>query len=221
MRKLPVLLEHQLGNLRAIKQELVGQSQLRGKMRGARCTEGCWSCCMYPVWISLFEAVALYRFLYDRGRWTLAFEQALEDHAYSVWLLQPSVWMVATIRCPLLTEQNKCRGRTDTVDARPFLCRSLWSSNDPDDCHPHKRGVQNTLDRTDLLSQYLAAETRANKAHQLANYRWPIAVGLLTARSLLTNHLDWQTAQHVAWDLMAQIQRSRDPAQVVDPKDPA
>ncbi len=187
-RKLPILVERSLGDLRSTRLEKAGafEQETRDHL-GISCSAGCASCCYHPVRISILEGILLYRYLVDRGRWTPSFRQKLLSTAGLTENLAFDVWLLSNIPCPLLDDKNRCRA----YDARPFNCRAILASGDPFYCHPHRVAEgSGIVSRVAALESFHAEETALLKKHGLFHLLMVIPRAILMAERIISGELD-------------------------------
>jgi Fe-S-cluster containining protein len=128
-RRLPVVMEQGLAALK-LERMHASEALLSRVGRGeVMCRKGCTHCCHYPVLISIFEGILLYRELQRLGLWNSDLRHALEQHSKKTLDLDATVWLLSSMPCPLLSE-NQCIA----YEARPFFCRMTFSTHDPELC---------------------------------------------------------------------------------------
>jgi Fe-S-cluster containining protein len=130
-RHLPIVVEQGLATIRINRTRAATQLFYRIGMDAVTCRKGCNHCCYYPVRISIFEGVLLYRELQTNQLWNGSLKLALERHSKQTYELASEVWLMSNIPCPLLSD-NRCTA----YGARPFVCRMTVSVGDPDRCRP-------------------------------------------------------------------------------------
>lgn len=150
------------------------------------CDKGCHNCCYYPVAVSPLEGITLYRWLHDNGHWKRSFKAKLEETHDRVWGLSPSVWLLGMIPCPLLTPEGTCQAH----DARPFACRTTFSTQDPELCHPHRFGeASGMVPRKEVAGEYEKVEDQLLKSVHLPPVRLPLASAVLLGEMICTEDL--------------------------------
>ncbi len=183
MRKLPILTERSIGQMRAVREEIA--SELTADLPMVSCKSGCSNCCSYPVYISILEGIVLYRHLASKGQWTPKFRKKVEEHSDLTFDLAPTVWLTLNLPCPLL-EKNKCLGYA----ARPFSCRSLYARSPAEFCHPYRMNKANFVERDPFLARFREAETKILGKHKLVSLGMPISKALLLAEKIVQGEAD-------------------------------
>lgn len=135
LKRLPVVTEKVLAQVRVGQEEVSTELEERVRSLGVTCKKGCSHCCYHPVAASLLEGALLYQHLKKTRKWTISLKKEIDRVVLLTTGLPPETWMVAQIACPLLRD-GLCVGYA----ARPFQCRTTWSTGDPDQCHPHRFG---------------------------------------------------------------------------------
>lgn len=130
-RRLPLVVEQGLASTRLAKAVLSESFALKVGLDNTTCRKGCAHCCHYPVTISLWEGITVYQGLKAEGLWTSEFRQRCEKHSHLTFGTAPEIWLLASIPCPLLTD-NLCVAHVH----RPLRCRMTASSRDPSLCRP-------------------------------------------------------------------------------------
>jgi Fe-S-cluster containining protein len=130
--KLPMVVEGHISRVQFMRLDRASRFERTILNKGPMsCSKGCSHCCYYPLYVSIFEGILLYRWLVAHGKWTPSFQESLKKHRDLVSFLAPQVWMLSQIPCPLLDlKTNQCTGHAE----RPFLCRTTISQQDPDGC---------------------------------------------------------------------------------------
>lgn len=202
-RKLPSRVERAVMDIQAHKIALAEafERAVRGAASEVKtavmCAPGCAHCCLYPVYMTVLEAVPLYTELRDRGRWTSSLRAKLAAHADSTLGLAPQVWILSLIPCPLL-DKNRCMAHT----ARPLSCRATYSTSDPLRCHPHRMGGQPAiLPKVGVLEELAAFENIAFKALGARPVGMPLSKALLGAEALCSGDLEIEALD--AWTYKA------------------
>jgi Fe-S-cluster containining protein len=173
MQKLPLYAERAVAEVQAIKTAI--SSKYEWELRRAvaeiktaiMCTPGCHYCCHYPVVISVFEGLPIYRYLVSRGQWTPSLKKTLSEHAAQTFGLASPVWFLSNIACPFLDKTGRC----SIYKVRPFACRVTYTINDPQFCHTHNLAAgSEVVPRADALREFHTAEEhlfRQNRAHRI------------------------------------------------------
>ena len=192
-RKLPILVDQAVGSVQA---ESTAKAQaferLIRKKSQPTCAPGCSNCCHLPIETSVLEAIPMYRFLVQRGRWTPDLRQRLQAHANTTTSLAPSVWMLTRIPCPMLKD-NRC----GVYDVRPFHCRSMWATGDPFYCDPQSFGPETTLVAKDeLMESFWRHEKLMAQQVGMPYFRMPISRALLTAEQIVQGSLSVRDIAH-------------------------
>jgi Fe-S-cluster containining protein len=125
------------------------------------------------------EGISLYHWLVQHHLWSPKLRTKLLEVKEQTMFLSPEVWLLSMIPCPLLTDKNQC----SAYEARPFMCRTIFSKGDPHYCHPHRLGANlaGILDRTESVAALWKAEGKTLKRHQLRQVAIPLAAALLLA----------------------------------------
>jgi hypothetical protein len=122
------------------------------------------------------EGTLLYWYLRNNGLWTRDLKDRLEDHAKRTVGLSPAIWMLAEIPCPLLSTTKECKA----YSARPFMCRTAFSSGDPDLCRPANFSLATPMvDRQDALQMFHDLEQQTHKAQGVFYWNMPISMAVL------------------------------------------
>jgi Fe-S-cluster containining protein len=144
------------------------------------CRAGCAHCCYYPNYISVLEAVPIYRHLTQRGEWAPSFKKDLKKHGDTTLALAPEIWLLSLTPCPLL-RKDRCMA----YPVRPLTCRATYSMGDPLRCHPHRASTSpNMVSKTGILHKFSKDEARAFKVNGAHLVPLPISVALLLAEGL-------------------------------------
>lgn len=183
MRKLPVLTERSISQVKATRVEMA--AALDAKLPLVSCRAGCSACCSYPFYISIIEGILLYRHLASKGQWTPALRKKLEKHADQTFDLAATVWLTLNLPCPLL-EKDRCIGHA----ARPFACRSLYAMSPPEKCHPYRMIDARFVPRNEALDAFRAAEAKILARHKLALLGLPVSKALLLAEKIVHGDAD-------------------------------
>jgi Fe-S-cluster containining protein len=154
---------------------------------GFSCTKGCTHCCYYPVTISLLEGSRLYTALVEAGRWTPSMRRKCEELSKRLIALAPQVWLLSMTPCPLLNAEGACM----VYDERPLHCRTAFSVDDPDLCHPHRtRDGSGILPKTDPLNELAVVEEVELKRLGAKRILVPIATALVVADKMEADGCD-------------------------------
>lgn len=155
---------------------------------GVSCSAGCSNCCHYPLSVSILDGISLYQWLVSHGHWNNKLKARLQEHKDQTWDLAPEVWSLAMIPCPLLSEKGLC----SAYEARPFLCRTLFSRGDPHYCHPHRMGagLAGILHREAEVDALWKAERQLLKRHQLRQILLPLSTALLLGERVAKGDLE-------------------------------
>ncbi len=190
-RKLPVLLERDLQTIRTERYVRSGvfagdvRDEAEKEGRAVSCSSACSACCSHPIMVSLLEGILLYRWLAERGRWTVDLRERLQAHADATWALAHEVWFLSNIPCPFLIE-NLC----SVHDGRPFVCRTTWSVGDPFYCAPSRFGLRTEIvPRADILGEFHRLEASKLKEHELPRIQFPLSKAVLVAEALVSGKL--------------------------------
>lgn len=203
--RLPVLVEHSVGQVESRRQELSQEFEtairLEAKQAGVTvtCTPGCASCCYHPISISLLEAIPIYRHLLKNGKWTLELRDRLKDTGDRQLSTAYEVWLLSLIPCPLLSEDKLCTA----YESRPLVCRTMLSVGDPYYCHPHRLGDQTEIiPQEGTVTQFSQEESRALRKHKIQVAKMPLGLALLYAEKVCTGDM---TLSAVDADLMKEF----------------
>jgi Fe-S-cluster containining protein len=199
-RRLPVLTERSISEVQAIQIDLDHkfERQIRGQVskegKAINCTPGCASCCYHPIEISVLEGALMYRWLMLNGRWTTALKEKLQQAANQQFGVSYEVWLLSLTPCPMLTADNLC----GAYEARPFICRSYYSTGDPHYCHPHRLGPQTELiSRDEIVTQFHKEQARVLKGHNLNLTTVPIGEAVLLGERLCKGDIDLEAVDHI------------------------
>lgn len=199
--KLPLLVERSVAEVKAARSTIA--TTYEGKLRtnldkegeGVTCKKGCSHCCYHPVYLSLFEGIALYQWLYENGMWSSKLRDTLKKHAEGVQDLAPEVWMLSLIPCPLLKD-NLCT----IYDGRPFACRITFSAGDPEECHPHRLGP-GLMPKKDLFAMLTAIEIGALRRHHLLHFRLPLSSAVLYGEKIVCGDVALEDCSMALWEV--------------------
>jgi Fe-S-cluster containining protein len=186
-RRLPVYLEHSIGavTMEATRLALEFHREIEKKAK-TTCTTGCSACCSFPLDVSFFEGVSIYRALIAAGRWTPALKVSLQTHAKATGLLPAHIWMLSRIPCPLL-DRSECM----VYASRPFACRTTFSKGDPYHCDPHRFGPQTGLfPKEAVIARFAEFETRQARLAKIPSYRLPVSKALLLVDQVVHGEID-------------------------------
>lgn len=192
--RLPVLLEHTVREAESNRQVLATQFEatlrtaLADNKHAITCTKGCNHCCHYPRMLSLLEGVSLFRWLSDHSLWRKGLQDKFREAHRRVWGLAPSVWLLSSIPCPLLSDEGLC----EAYEGRPFVCRTTVSTGDPYYCHPHRftEGGNGIVSRREVEATIHDVESRLMKAARFTLLRVPLATAVLMGEQLCKEGLD-------------------------------
>lgn len=197
--KLPAKVERAVADVRARKLGLADEFEraLRGAVSEVKtaimCQAGCSHCCLYPIYVSVLEAIPTYRHLRNAGQWTPALRKKLKAHADMTLALAPEVWLLSLIACPLLDG-----GSCTVYLTRPLTCRVTYSTGDPLRCHPHKMdATPSIIPKARTLETLALEESKIFKALDAFLVSLPLSKALLTAEALCAGDLEFETLN--AW----------------------
>lgn len=181
-RKLPVLFEQAVGSIQAEATDKgFAFERLIRKDRPPTCSKGCDHCCYYPIEISVFEAIPIYRHLVQQGRWTPSFIKTVREHAKTTSLLASSVWLLTKVPCPLLVDR-KCSAH----GVRPFHCRTFFSFGDPYYCDGLNFGSDTGLvSKEEVMRNFRSYEKLLSEQAGLSYIIMPVSRALLIAEELV------------------------------------
>lgn len=184
MQKLPLYVERAVADVQASKTAIASQFEWRLRRAVAEvktaimCTPGCAHCCHYPITISVFEGIPIFRYLVARGQWTPALKKRLQAHAEQTFGLAGEMWFLGNIACPFLDEKKRC----SIYKVRPFACQVAFSISDPGNCHPHRLASGTvTIPRVAVLSEFHASEERLFRQNQAHRFLMPASKAALVA----------------------------------------
>lgn len=201
-RHLPVVVEQGLGRLRINRTRATTSLFHRIGMDAVTCRKGCDHCCHYPVRVSIFEGILLYRELQRLQLWNGRLKQALERHSRQTYELAPEVWLLADIPCPLLAE-HQCTAH----GARPFVCRMTVSVGDPDLCRPAQFGRGSFVAHPDESSGYgVEVQSAARSAQsRLLHQQVPISTAVLLGHHVVENGVGVEDIDRVILSRLEQV----------------
>lgn len=182
-RHLPLLADHSVSEAHAERLQVAEKFMTKVLSEGkVSCHTGCSNCCHYPLSISILEGITIYQWLVEHHLWTPALRSKFEEVKAKTWNLAPEIWLLSLIPCPLLDNKNRCIG----YEARPFLCRTVFSYGDPYYCHPHRLGSNLTgiLQRSSEVEAFERTERKILKRHQLKAVTIPFAAAVLLGESI-------------------------------------
>lgn len=152
-------MEQGLASCRLAKSRLAVSFAMKVGLENITCHKGCNHCCHYPVTISIWEGISLYRVLQQDGLWRSQLKTSLERHAHLTFGAAPEIWLMAAIPCPLLVD-----GLCSVYYSRPFRCRVTSSTKDPDMCRSVYFGPETFENTQRETAEFSEAERRASKA---------------------------------------------------------
>lgn len=175
-RHLPLLADRSVAEAQANRILAAERFETKVLEEGAvSCAPGCSHCCYYPLSVTILEGISIYQWLQEHRLWTAKLRATLEQTKDQTWDLAPEVWLLSMIPCPLLSENRRCLA----YEARPFLCRTMYSRSDPYYCHPHRIGAGAIINRSDEIEAVWSAEKTILKKHQLRQVLIPLSAAVL------------------------------------------
>jgi Fe-S-cluster containining protein len=190
MKRLPVITERALGDVKALQIQIDHEYELRMRQQGMTpsCKKGCTHCCSHPFLVTIAEGVILYRWLRANHKWTPALRRHIEETRGEVLGQDFEVWLLKDIPCPLLSSDKTC----SAYEARPLRCRVTYSTGDPSMCRPNELGPRTPLvPNADTVIEFTRASLAAlKKAGVNDGYLMPMAEALLLAEAVDTGKLD-------------------------------
>lgn len=187
---LPVMVNRTLGEANASRLLDAESFEKRVRKNGnVTCSKGCAHCCHYPITISILEGITLYQWLREHQLWTSKLREKFEQASTETWDLAPEVWLLSMIPCPLLSEENRCTA----YEARPFLCRTMFSRTDPYLCHPH-RIEGSTVPREVDVELFWVSEKAFLRRHDLRHVPLPISTAVLIGEKVVNGEVRLEEA---------------------------
>lgn len=185
-RRLPLFVERSIQHMKADRSEL--SDDFERKELGSRvvsCKVGCSACCYHPLLVTILEAIPIYGYLVERGRWVPSLKQALQKSAELTTGLDIGVWLLSKIACPMLKDD-----RCSIHDVRPFACRVTATSGDPYYCAPQRLGPETMMvPRAGYLREFHEREAVLLRKHGLLHLTMPIGRAVLLAEKICTGNL--------------------------------
>jgi Fe-S-cluster containining protein len=200
-RRLPLVAEQTLGNVRRVRAQLAGdfERELQQAARNAgtktSCRAGCANCCFHPVLITALEGVLMYRWLAEHGRWTPSVQARIREHSETTRDLEFSVWFLSVIACPMLDEKTK---RCTIYAARPHTCRVTFAFGDPDNCHPHRIEQSGLVNKAEVVGAYHREQAKIIKRHGLRVVLMPISMAILMGEKIVSGEIELEGADLAA-----------------------
>ena len=187
MRRLPLLVERSVGELQAERLRISSDFERQVRNAGVSCLQGCSACCYYPISISVLEGLLIYRWLAEQHLWTLKLKKKFEEASEKTRNQALEVWMLSKIPCPLLVDD-----RCSAYEARPVLCRTMFSRGDPYYCDPHRlgSGQAGVVPRVAPLDDLLATETRLLKRHRMDLIYLPLSFAVLVGERISKGEIE-------------------------------
>jgi Fe-S-cluster containining protein len=190
--KLPIIVERHLGEIQAdrIRRALEFERDAIAE-NPISCKSGCAHCCYYPVVISPLEGLLAYRWLTSHGRWTPKQRVVLEEHAKATTGLDPTVWFLSNIACPLLEEKTR---KCVAYEVRPLVCRLVMTRGIPEHCQPSQYVARNPLNQIPfrtVLNEFHQKETAFLKTHKVRITMLTLSRAILFAEQLANGTLDF------------------------------
>jgi Fe-S-cluster containining protein len=206
MKKLPVIQEQTL-RVAAVQRDQIAKEWTATTLNDGQgvkrvaCHKGCDHCCYHPVFVTLPEALWLYRKLVTRHTWSPALRDKVNKTSELTFGLNPAVWTMAMIPCPFL-EDHKCSIYQD----RPMACRVTLATQDPYYCHPHRilEGLTSIQDRKWAQQQLRDREAKLADQIGLPYVQLPLSTGLKMADDW--HHGD-QDLESFGWNLKTLLNR--------------
>jgi Fe-S-cluster containining protein len=190
--------------MRLAKTRLADSLLQRVGIENITCHKGCTHCCYYPVTISLWEGISLYRVLQREGLWRAQLKTGLEHHAGLTFGTAPEVWLMAGIACPLL-DGALC----SVYGSRPFRCRSTVSTRDPELCRSVYFGRGTFEDTAHESAEFDRLEHRASRASRDhvrgLEEHVPLSVAVLIGYQLVEEQIE---LDEIALTLLRMLNRS-------------
>lgn len=186
MLQLPPNIERALQQLRAHQADVTSDFT-RGVLAEGfiTCHKGCNHCCYYPLYITLLEGMAIYRWMAENRRWSHALRERFKAAEEQTWQLSIEVWLLSAVACPLLGEDKLCQGYT----CRPVVCRTVYSRGDADLCHPHRFLQAPLLSRKDVMEKWVQIE---QKLLRLPLILLPLSTAVLLGERICKGEVDLQ-----------------------------
>lgn len=179
-----MVVEQGLASTSLAKSRLSDSFALKLGLDDITCRRGCSHCCYYPVTISIWEGVSLYRALKREGIWKRQFKASLEHHARLTFGTAPETWLMAGIPCPLLVD-----GMCSAYASRPFRCRVTTSTKDPDRCRSVYFGPETFESNQMESAEFAGVERRASRASRDhcrgLDARVPLSVAVLVGYQIV------------------------------------
>jgi len=185
-RKLPLLTAQALHGVKAHQTELEHQFRtgVETSDLDVTCRKKCVHCCHHPISISVLEGALLFLWLEKNRKWTSTLKRQLEKHSTQVMGLPTETWMLMSIPCPLL-EDGLCRA----YKARPFTCRTIFSSGVPDLCKPEQFTTRTPI--IPRLPELATFQEKEKSYHDgSAYYTIPISSAILLGERLARGTLE-------------------------------
>lgn len=100
------------------------------------CRPGCARCCHAKIILHPMDAMIVYLFLREEGRWTpeWIWTDILEAAETRYAALSHSEFMGGHVPCVFLDSSSPGRGECTIYPARPLACRATFSFEDPERC---------------------------------------------------------------------------------------
>jgi len=188
MKRLPLLIERAVREAEVDRSDLVlrHSQKLQARPERVTCEKGCHYCCYYPVMVSLLEGMSLYQGLLEKRIWTSLLRKRFQQHAEKTLNLQPAVWFLSMIPCPLLHE-DQCLG----YEVRPVTCQVAYSIGEPYYCHPHRLSPETAFgDQRELGQQVSDSEEAIFKRLDITNFPMSLSMAVLYAEKVHKGELD-------------------------------
>lgn len=188
MKKLPVVQQRALSSIRNVRTQMHQdfREDMARKDIEPICRRGCSHCCHHPVHISLLEGILLYNWLEANNLWTPRLKASLKVHANLTTGLPADIWLLTDVPCPLLKE-NECQA----YPARPFVCRTTYSTMNPDMCRPGWFGPDTPMvGRLADLKVFQMEESKLLKAQGVSYQAMPISLALILGAMVAQGELN-------------------------------
>lgn len=205
-RKLPLLVERTVAEIAATRERI--SSEFETSLRGIvaeggpsiTCRKGCNNCCHHPTTVTIAEGLLIYRWLTSHGRWSPSMRKLAQETSDALLGLSYAVWLLSAQPCMFLDKDGAC----SIYPVRPMQCRTTFSIDVEEKCHPHGLRPGTILMRAEPLDEFNRIEARALKRAGTGHWQVPIATAVLFAEKLDTGALDVEQLEQQLMRLYAE-----------------
>jgi Fe-S-cluster containining protein len=127
----------------------------------------------------------VYSWLAENRKWNTATQAKFKQADKQTWRLSLEVWLLSSTPCPLLGEDGLC----SAYEARPMVCRTMYSRGEAHYCHPHRLREGMLLPRTSVMLAWSEIEKKLVRASQAL---LPFATAVLLGGRVVREEIGFQ-----------------------------